>query len=330
MKIGIISPSNNVLKVFPNRRITGLENLKMIGASTCFSKNAIRYNDSSSKSVKERLDEFNEIMDSNVDLIMASIGGYTSIQLLDKLDYDKIKKKKLKICGFSDITAILLSIYTKTRLEMLYGPVFTVNLCDYGGVDSYTKEGLLNALGGNKFICKPSDYSIKEFIDWKDLEESKIIKKKELKENDWKIVNKGKGKGKLIGGNLATMLLILGTEYLPIDEFKDSILFLEECNTNILKFTSYLESLKLKGIFNIVNGVIFGKFDSDDMNNNIEEFLKEYFNDYNIPVACNLDFGHVFPIFTIPIGRNATLECEDKSVYLEIEDKKKQKIKNIK
>ena len=33
--------------------------------------------------------------------------------------------------------------------------------------------------------------------------------------------------------------------------------------------------------------------------------------DLNIPVACNLDFGHVFPILTLPIGRNASLECNE-------------------
>lgn len=316
-KIGIISPANNLLKIFPNRKKEGIQNLKEISFEPIFSKNAIR----KTNSIEDRIEEINNILNQEEDLIMATMGGYTSIQLLEKLDYKKIKKKNIPFCGFSDITALLLAIYTKTNVEMLYGPVYTVNICEVGGIDEYTKKYLLNTLEGKELEYSPSTYTIDEFIDWKDQETVPRVRKKIAKEYDWKTIKEGKATGKLIGGNLATILLILGTEYLPVDSFKDSILFLEDCETNIDEFCSYLESLKLKGVLKKIKGIIIGKFDNKEMNDQIEEFLKEYFKEYNYPIACNLDFGHVYPIMTLPIGRKSTLECTKKHVLLTINKK---------
>ena len=320
-KIGIISPANNVLSIFPKRKEIGIKNLEEIGYEVIFSKNGCRINDCYKKSLKERLEEINEILNQEPDIIMASIGGYTSIQLLDKLDYKKINEKKSIFCGFSDATALLLAIYTKTKKEVLYGPVYTVNLCDYGGIDEYTKKYLLDCIEGKKIIYKASNYSIKEFIDWKELEEKEIIKKKTKKGNDWKVVKEGKASGKLIGGNLSTLILIIGTEYLKEEEFDNSILFLEDCDTNISKFCSFLDSLRIKGIFNKINGLIVGKFDSDELNKEIYGFLKDYLIEYNIPVVCNVDFGHIYPILTFPIGRKASLECNKKEIKLSVDKK---------
>ena len=322
IKVGIISPAANVLKVFPKRREEGIKNLEEIGMETIFSKNAIRYNSSYKESVEERLEELNEIIDQKPDLVITTIGGYNSIQLLDRINYKKIKDNNITFCGFSDITSLLLAIHTKTGMEMLYGPCYTVNMCDYGGVDEYTKENLLKCISGKKFTLKPSNYDMNEFIDWADLEKKVIKKKKKEKGNDWITIIKGKCSGKLLGGNLTTIQNLIGTKYLPEKAFKDKLLFLEDCETNMDEFCSRLESLRIKGIFNDVTGIILGKFDLPEMNNEIEAFLNDYFKDYDKPVVCNIDFGHVFPILTLPIGRDANLECTDKKIKIELEERK--------
>ena len=322
IKVGIISPAANVLKVFPKRREEGKKNLEEIGMEPIFSKNAIRFNSSYKESVEERLEELNEIIDENPDLVITTIGGYNSIQLLDKIDYKKIKEKNITFCGFSDITSLLLAIYTKTGMEMLYGPCYTVNMCDYGGVDEYTKDNLLKCFSGKKFTLKPAEYDLNEFIDWADLENKVIKKKKKEKGNDWITINKGKCSGILLGGNLTTIQNLIGTKYLPEKTFKDKLLFLEDCETNMDEFCSRLESLRIKGILDNVTGIIFGKFDTEEMNKEIEAFLKDYFKDYDKPVVCNIDFGHVYPILTIPIGREANLECTDKKIKIELLERK--------
>lgn len=55
---------------------------------------------------------------------MTSIGGYNCNQLLPHIDYDLIKNNPKKLCGFSDITALLNAIYAKTGIITYYGPHF--------------------------------------------------------------------------------------------------------------------------------------------------------------------------------------------------------------
>ena len=321
-KIGIISPSNNVLMYFPNRTKTGISNLKEIGFDVVFSNNAYRENDYTKESVKDKILEINELMNQDIDLLMASIGGYLSIQILKLLDYQKIKNKKITFCGSSDITALLLAIYVKTGLITLYGPTYTVNMCDYGGVDEYTKNSFLDCYNHKSITYSPSNYEITEYIDWNDLEKKKIIKKRTSKRNDWHIIKEGNAEGKLIGGNLSTILLTLGTKFLPENTFDNSILFLEDCETNINEFCSYIECLKLHGVLDKVKGIIFGKFDTNNMNEAIDNFVLNYFEEYNIPIVTNLDFGHVCPILTLPIGAKAILNCDNNEINFTVEFEK--------
>ena len=79
--------------------------------------------------------------------------------------------------------------------------------------------------------------------------------------------------------------------------------------------------MRIKGIFNKINGLIVGKFDSDELNKEINRFLKDYMIEYNIPVVCNVDFGHIYPILTFPIGRKASLECNEKEIKLSVDKK---------
>lgn len=308
-KIGIFSPSNNMIGIFPLRNLQGQKNLKKFGFNCIYAKNAHRINTYKKESVIERLNEINQLIDENVDILLASIGGYLSIQLLNGLNYDKIREKNIIICGSSDITAILLAVYVKTNMITLYGPTYTVDLCDYEGINYYIKDSFVKCIFKRNFSYTYSKFLVDEYIDWTELETTPRVKHTKSKDNDWKIIKKGICSGKLIGGNLATLILILGTEYLPIEIFKNKILFLEDCETNINEFCSYLECLKHHGIYNMINGVVFGKFDTLEMNNEIEYLLKDYFDEYNFPVICNLDFGHVNPKFTIPIGADAEIVC---------------------
>ena len=61
----------------------------------------------------------------------------------------------------------------------------------------------------------------------------------------------------------------------------------------------------------MINGIMFGKFDTEKMNNGIGEFLREYFKEYNIPIIYNLDFGHVSPMLTLPIGAFCKINCDN-------------------
>ena len=123
------------------------------------------------------------------------------------------------------------------------------------------------------------------------------------------MINSGKAQGKIIGGNLCTLQLLQGTEYMP--SLKDKILFLEDDDlvgdTFIFEFDRNLHSLMLQKDFKDIKGIIIGrtqlgaKLSVDDL----AKLLSEKEQLKNIPVIINMDFGHTRPLFTIPIG----LEC---------------------
>lgn len=55
--------------------------------------------------------------------IFAIRGGYGTIRLVDKLDYDLIKKNPKIFSGYSDITTLLIAINEKTGLVTYHGPM---------------------------------------------------------------------------------------------------------------------------------------------------------------------------------------------------------------
>ena len=51
--------------------------------------------------------------DDKIDAIVCTRGGYGVLRILDKINYDIIKNHPKILCGYSDITALLLYIYKK-------------------------------------------------------------------------------------------------------------------------------------------------------------------------------------------------------------------------
>jgi muramoyltetrapeptide carboxypeptidase len=61
--------------------------------------------------------------DPSVDAIFAIRGGYGAAQLLDRIDYDLLRKSPKIFLGYSDITAMHLAIQKRAGLVTFHGPV---------------------------------------------------------------------------------------------------------------------------------------------------------------------------------------------------------------
>jgi muramoyltetrapeptide carboxypeptidase len=62
------------------------------------------------------------IEDPAVDGLISTIGGMNSSSLIPYLDFDKIRKSRKIICGFSDVTSLHLAILKFSGLRTIYGP----------------------------------------------------------------------------------------------------------------------------------------------------------------------------------------------------------------
>ncbi|MFQ8899371.1 MAG: LD-carboxypeptidase [[Clostridium] scindens] len=74
---------------------------------------------------KERAEKLNRVIEDPRNRgIFCIWGGYGTIPLLDKINYDALSKNRPIFTGFSDITAMHLAIGQKTGLVTYHGPSF--------------------------------------------------------------------------------------------------------------------------------------------------------------------------------------------------------------
>ena len=120
----------------------------------------------------------------------------------------------------------------------------------------------------------------------------------------------GKANGTLVGGNLGTFNLLLGTKFRPAFE-KDTILFIEDTEgSDIADFTRNFQALIQQPDFENVKGILIGRFQKNSKvsREQLEFMVKRFEKDLKgIPVTANLDFGHSTPLLTIPVGGQAII-----------------------
>ena len=156
-EIRIVAPSRS-LKVLKEDIIEiSTEKLEKNGFKVSFSKNVMKYQSENFKcaSIEDRVKDLHEaFLDKNVKAIITAIGGHNVNQLLDYIDYDLIKNNPKIICGFSDITALLNSIYAKTGMITYLGIQFFSLGMKYGA--EYSIEYFLKMCMNDEVNIKPS------------------------------------------------------------------------------------------------------------------------------------------------------------------------------
>lgn len=318
MKIGIFSSSSPVSVTVPARYERGYEYLSSKGYEVVNGNLYGRKDFYRSGSIKERAEEFNALLhDVSIDVLMAAIGGNNTNSILPYIDYEHLRKNPKIIIGYSDTTALLLSIYAKTGLNVFYGPALASSFGEFPPFVDLTYDYFENMVM-NK-ISVPYEFPFPEFwtdefIDW-----GRQDRSKEKYPNKWITVNGGKITGRLVGGNLNTMEGFFGTEYMPrINE--GDILFIEDSLKNACTIERSFSLLKLAGVFERAGGIILGKHEKfDDMGTGLKpyEILQEVLGGKNIPFLADFDCCHTHPMFTLPIGLKYTLDAGNKKLLLE-------------
>ena len=265
-------------------------------------------------SVEHRVEDLNQAFkDINVKAILTVIGGFNSNQLLNYIDYEAIKQNPKILCGFSDITALSNSIYTKTGLVTYSGPHYS----SFGMVKGfeYTLEYF------KKMFFQEQEFEITSSKEWSD--DAWFIDQKNrefIKNNGMFVINEGIAEGEIVGGNLCTLNLLQGTQYMP--NIENKILFLEDDDqagkVYLMEFDRDFQSLIHMPEFKKVKGIVLGRAQkSVEMNNS--KWIKLIKNKpelKNIPVIAGADFGHTTPIFTFPVGGYAKLEAKENKIEL--------------
>ena len=290
--IGLICPAGGFENYKPiNRVIKYLRklgyNVKLGNSIISFpsSNNAYKYLSGSDKN--RLLDLVKFWNDISVDAIFCLRGGYCSLRLLRSIDFKRFQSNNKILLGFSDITALLLAFYTKTQNVTFHGPLLGKYFLNNSFVNNTSLKLMWNLLKDEKFKFSYSN------------------KKNGI------VINPGKSSGILLGGNLSTICSMLGNEFLP--NFKNSILFLEDCNEELYKLDRYLTQLDNAGVFNNVSGLIFSSFENCKLRNKNEmvALIDDKVKKYKVPTIYRFPIGHGVLNYTVPIGARVILDANN-------------------
>lgn len=316
-KIGIFSPSMPITKLAPKRFLRGKEFLENKGFEIVCGSLTNKADYYRSGSIKERADELNNLIrDPEIKCIMSTIGGSNSNSLLPYIDYEAFKKNPKIIIGYSDVTAILFSIYVKTGISTYYGPAIVAS---FGELDpfnemtyKYFKEILIDEPVFFYKYEKPKFWT-EEYINWEDQTKSKTQNK-----NSWTTLKEGKAQGRLIAGNLNTMSGFWGSEYMPKIK-KGDILMIEDSLKDPAIVEKNFAMLKVNRVFENLGGLILGKhelFDDKGTKRETYEILEEVLNKYDFPLMVDVDCGHTHPMFTMPIGAQVEIDTKNQEIKI--------------
>jgi muramoyltetrapeptide carboxypeptidase len=315
--IGIIAPSGGLGAIFPHRVDNGIKALRDLGFQIKEYLTVRKISDlGSSGSPDERVKDIHDAFeDKKIKAIICNIGGITANSILDKINYNIIKKNPKIFCGYSDITLLHHAFLKKADLVTFYGPCLMTQFGEYPKPLDYTKDYFYKALiEGNLNQIEPSKKWTDEVLDWNEKKDLKRPRK--LFNNDGYIwLKEGKAIGKITGGCLYSLLQLKGTKYEP--DYNKKILFIETPegqNFNKGEPLEYVNAqlmdLVNSGVFDKVSGLIVGRgFGyTEKERQKFKEMIKDYTRNYNFPVLFNVNIGHADPIITLPLGVEVTLD----------------------
>lgn len=319
-EIRVIAPSRSMSILSEETINIAKARLEKLGFKVTFGKNVFHSigKDYDCASIEDRVEDLHEaFLDKNVKAILTVIGGYNVNQLLEYIDYDLIQQNPKILCGFSDITALSNAIYAKTGMVTYYGPHFSSFGMQKGF--EYTEQYF------RKMFLQEDSILIENSKEWSN--DSWFINQEErnfIPNEGMKIVHKGMAEGKIVGGNLCTLNLLQGTEYMP--DLENSILWIEDDalvgkEAFNKEFDRDLQSLLHTAKNKNIQGIVVGRAEKNcEMTD--EKWIKIFETKREIkdvPIVINADFGHTTPIFTFPIGGYAKIKA-DENIEIEIKD----------
>ncbi|TPE57989.1 LD-carboxypeptidase [[Mycoplasma] falconis] len=327
--IAIISLSDGMLGEDFAKHEVELANkrIKEFNLNFIYTLNALKGRDFICKNPDKRAQDliwaFNN---QDVKAIISAIGGFDTFKtlpfILDNPNYIKLIKDNLKpFIGYSDTTINHL-MFNHLGLPSYYGICVATDLAELDKeMLPYTKQSFLNLFEEKEWAYTSSDiwYNERE-----DFSINSLNKPREsFKEQDGFIeINvKEDFEGILIGGCVESINeLIVGEEFkqevININkkyhlfddktDFTNRVLLLETSEARITpeKLEEMLNNLATTGVFNKINGILFGKPQNNTYIYEYKAILEKLAKKYDLPIVYNINIGHAYPKMLLKLNAN--------------------------
>lgn len=240
-----------------------------------------------SASSSERIRLLNAaIRDPETDLILCVRGGFGCMHLLNQIDYQTLRQRKLPVMGYSDITALHCAMLSKKAGMAIAG----TNLMTLQQIlpDDFSCQSHLAALSSDKL---PHVLTAPQILQPLNQAASSI----------------NPVKAHAYAANLTVLAALCGSEFMP--DFQNMILILEDINEPLYKLDRLLTQLQLNRSFDRLSALVFGSFTGGGEPAGLEKLLGNIAGMVGCACFKNFTFGHVFPMCAINSTRQLTLQA---------------------
>ncbi len=259
--------------------------------------------------------------DPSIRGIFSTIGGDDSIRILPYLDLDVIRAHPKVFMGFSDTVITHLACF-KAGLVSFYGPSILAGFAENGGLFPYmvdsVRRTLFSSAPAGTIEPNTGGWTVEE-LNWAIPENQQ--RRRTLQPNEgWQwLQGRDVRRGPLLGGCFEVLDWLRGTAFWPADEaWEGAILFLEgsEDAPPAAMLGYFLRSLAAMGVLGRLSGILLGRPGGQmpprqfaDYDKVLQEVVAEEQGLPDLPLVTHMDFGHTDPVFVLPYGVQAEIDC---------------------
>lgn len=290
--IGIIAPAGQIrdLEGFQ----AGVQILSEMGFEARFPRELWAGQGYLADSDVNRAEELNRMWaDPQISALLCLRGGYGCLRMAARIDLTQVRQQPKFLIGFSDITVLHSHLLQQAGLVSLHGPT----LSTLAASDKDSLQRFHQCLTGNWRVPLQ-------------------IKGVEILRGGAEI------RGRLMGGNLSTLLSLLATPFEP--DYGGRILFLEDVGEPLYRIDRMLTQLWLTGRLQKPAGILLGDFSlTRGMETNekighhqaIWERVLQLTAASGIPVWGGFPFGHGAANLTLPHGAEAIMDSGNGKLF---------------
>lgn len=282
-KVRFVSPASSPEK---DKVLRNAEILKGWGLDVDFGEHAFSKWSYLAGTDEERLADLNAAFrDPEVRAIFTTRGGKGSYRIADQVDFAAARRDPKFVIGFSDITALHLSL---------------LKHCDQVGI-----HGALS-IGPNEESVSPFTHdALRQAL----MTTQDIVMAARPEEPTSRLTTSGTARGRLIGGNLDMVATSAGW---ALPDMKGAILLLEAIGLHIGQVDRQMTMLRKAGHLNGLAGVVIGQFTDFEFDrpHSVIDVLREHLAELNVPILGGLPLGHGDRPASVFIGAVAELDAK--------------------
>ena len=257
--------------------------------------------------------------DPETTAVWCARGGYGVVRLLERIDFEVIRRNPKVFIGFSDITVLHTAIQQRIGLITFHGPNLQDGFGKLEDMPAANEAALWRAVGDadikapspchdeSQATCTPSEGEGDTF----DIGAMDGVALRSI--------HGGVASGRLVGGNMAVLAGLMGTPF----EFETAgrVLFLEDISERLYRVDRYLSQLALAGKLRSLAGVLLGDFsyeegETAESEEDVAALMGEFFMPLGVPVLAGFPAGHAKYNLTLPMGGLIELDGDTKQVRL--------------